>query len=176
MYRSHTELALMASRRRLAGIFGLPQSRHYRKRHPLDCGHTACYACHPEKHCQRIPTRQEQHGRSNGQMNVYKLEVLIVDHDDVGEAEIRNLLENGRYPNHCLSPQVKACETRTVAWSDDHPLNHSATCEQAYRELFCTAVDQPAPENVARICLYCGTHSLHTPDCPVCGTATVEWP
>ena len=75
-----------------------------------------------------------------------------------------------RYPNHCLSPQVKACETREVAWSDEHPLNNRKTCDHAYLELFALQVVQPAPGNEFKLCHHCGMYALQQPDCPVCGT------
>ena len=69
-------------------------------------------------------------------MQVHKVELLIVDTDDVGEAAIRELLKNARYPNHCLDPQVMAFLTREVEWDDDHPLTNLDTRGEAYRLLF----------------------------------------
>lgn len=40
-------------------------------------------------------------------MKVYKVELLIIDHDEIGEKEIKEILDNGRYPNRCISPEVK---------------------------------------------------------------------
>lgn len=69
-------------------------------------------------------------------MKVFKVEVMILDFDDVGAEGIKEVIENARYPNHCISPHVKAMSSREVDWSDDHPLNNRATCEVAYQELF----------------------------------------
>lgn len=67
---------------------------------------------------------------------VHRVEVLIVDTDDVGPDGVRRLLEHTRYPNRAISPHVMGIETRAVDWSDEHPLNRAATTEGAYRELF----------------------------------------
>lgn len=72
-------------------------------------------------------------------MKVHKVEVLIVDHDDIGSEEVRVVLENQKYPNWCMSPIVQAIETREVKWSDDHPLNRRETADAAYRALFAVA-------------------------------------
>jgi len=67
---------------------------------------------------------------------VHKVELLIINTDNVTEESIITVIENARYPNHCISPSVKHIETREVDWDDDHPLNKSETCEEAYRKLF----------------------------------------
>ena len=69
-------------------------------------------------------------------MNVYKVELLIIDFDDIGPDEVRNEIENARYANRCISPKVKDIMVRQVEWSDDHPLNHSNTAYAEYRRLF----------------------------------------
>lgn len=69
-------------------------------------------------------------------MKVHKVTLLIIDTDDLGADGVREVLENTRYANHCISPDVKAIETVEVKWSDDHPLNLHATCEAEYQRLF----------------------------------------
>lgn len=70
-------------------------------------------------------------------MKAYKLEVLIIDHDEVGEAEMRELIENGRYPNHCLSPHIMAIKAAEIGeWHDDHPLNKRDQWQGEYKRLF----------------------------------------
>lgn len=70
-------------------------------------------------------------------MKAHKITLLITDHDEVGEAEIRELLENGRYPNHCIDPKVMAFETAEIGeWHDDHPLNKFDQQEAEYQRLF----------------------------------------
>lgn len=72
-------------------------------------------------------------------MNVFKIEVLLIDFDELGEAEARREIENARYPNDCLSLQVKSIEARQIEWSDDHPLNKRSTADEEYRRLFAVA-------------------------------------
>src|ERR1044071_4053938 len=37
---------------------------------------------------------------------VYKLIVLVVDHNNIGAEEVVSALENTKYPNDCMSPEV----------------------------------------------------------------------
>ena len=67
---------------------------------------------------------------------VHRVEVLIIDHDDLGVDGVRLEMENVRYPNHCLSPDVVRIDTREVDWDDEHPLNHRDTKDAAYLALF----------------------------------------
>lgn len=68
---------------------------------------------------------------------IYKVELLIIDHDDLGPAELKAVLEHTKYPNRCISPEVKQIETREVEWSDDHPLNSTGlSAEEEYDRLF----------------------------------------
>ena len=70
-------------------------------------------------------------------MKAYKLEILIIDHDDVGEEEIAYIIKNANYPNDCISPEVKSVDEAEIGeWTDDHPLNNSNTCGAEYDKLF----------------------------------------
>jgi len=69
-------------------------------------------------------------------MNVYKIELMIVDHDKLGTEEIKTILENTSFPNHCIYPRVISSQVREVAWDDSHPLNHDDTMEPEFRRLF----------------------------------------
>lgn len=70
-------------------------------------------------------------------INVFKIELMVIDFDRVGAEEIQTILENNRYPNHCMSPQVKKIECREIEWeNDEHPLNKRDTCETEYQRLF----------------------------------------
>ncbi len=70
-------------------------------------------------------------------MKAYKLEVLIVDHDEIGEETIVSVLENHRYPNRCIAPDVKNVECADIGeWHDDHPLNLYSKSEAEYKRLF----------------------------------------
>ena len=71
------------------------------------------------------------------QMKAYKIELLIVDIDGIGEESIKAEVENARYPNDCVNPQVKSIECRDIGqWHDDHPLNKRATADAEYQRLF----------------------------------------
>jgi hypothetical protein len=73
-------------------------------------------------------------------VKVHKIVLCVVDHDDLGAAEVRVVLENTRYPNHCISPRVIAIDTRDVEWSDDHPLNQQRGALSAFAQLFADKV------------------------------------
>ncbi len=78
--------------------------------------------------------------------NVTKVTLWVVDHDNLGEDQIKDILEGTRYPNHCISPYVRSTETKSVEWHDRHPLNvHRHTA--AFDELFGGPLSPPqAPE------------------------------
>lgn len=67
---------------------------------------------------------------------VYRVEVLVVDHDGLGADGIKEVLENQRYPNWCISPYVMSAESRDVEWSDEHPLNQRTTMRDFFLGLF----------------------------------------
>ena len=67
---------------------------------------------------------------------VVKVELMIVDHDGIGVEEITSVLENTRYPNHCIAPRVMSLRSVEVDWSDEHPLNKYSTMIATYDELF----------------------------------------
>ncbi len=70
-------------------------------------------------------------------MNVYKVELMIIDHDSLGEKEIKDVIENTKYPNWCISPNVMAIESRDIGeWSDDNPLNKISLQESEYKRIF----------------------------------------
>lgn len=67
---------------------------------------------------------------------VYKIELLVIDHDGLGESGITETLENSRYPNHCISPRVMSVDSSAIEWEDNHPLNKRSTMRAAYESLF----------------------------------------
>lgn len=70
-------------------------------------------------------------------MEVFKVVLRIMDFDKLGGFVITQTLENGRYPNHCISPEVVSIESRDIGeWSDDHPLNHGDTALAEFNRLF----------------------------------------
>lgn len=63
---------------------------------------------------------------------VYKLEVMVIDHEMIGEEEIISLIESSRQ----ISPDVIKAEMRDIGvWNDDHPLNKIGS-EEEYERLF----------------------------------------
>jgi len=72
-------------------------------------------------------------------MKVYKVEVLVIDFEDIGADGVKAEIENANYGNDCIRPEVKTCEERDVGeWSDSHPLNRRNTKDAEYRRLFAT--------------------------------------
>lgn len=69
-------------------------------------------------------------------VKIYKVTLMIADHDELGEGQIKNVLENARYPNHCINPRVMEIEGKETAWHDNHPLNSKIKGKEAFKELF----------------------------------------
>lgn len=62
------------------------------------------------------------------------LVVLNLNGDCPDEGSVRSCLENLRHPEFV---QVMDVEAKDIGpWSDDHPLNQTATKREAYRQLF----------------------------------------
>lgn len=105
-------------------------------------------------------------------MRAYKVELLIIDHDELGEDVIRDTLENTRYPNHCMSPHVRAVKSADIGeWHDDHPLNKIGVTKDAVDAYF----GEPKPAPVEK-CLVCGSSAMNY-GCPLtCATCGAEVP
>ena len=69
-------------------------------------------------------------------MNVYKVELYVVDFDGLGEDEVVSVLQNTKYPNRCIDPYVKHIDSRKVEWSDEHPLNNIHRRDSELEDLF----------------------------------------
>lgn len=70
-------------------------------------------------------------------MQVHKVTLIVFDFDEIGAESVKEVLENTKYPNHCINPEVKSVESKDIGeWDDDHPLNKRATHEQALADLF----------------------------------------
>ncbi len=69
-------------------------------------------------------------------MKIHRVTMLVVDFDDIGAGEVEDVLEQTRYPNRCIMPNVLRVETRVVNWTDDHPLNRSDSRDEAVEALF----------------------------------------
>lgn len=69
-------------------------------------------------------------------VQVHKVVLLVVDHDNLGPEGLRQEIENVNYPNDCVSPGVMSIETREIEWTDDHPLNLGRTQRAEFARLF----------------------------------------
>lgn len=69
-------------------------------------------------------------------MKVFKVELLVLDFDGLGEQGVREAIESAHYTNRCISPDVQAIIGRDIGWSDDHPLNKRSTADAEYIRLF----------------------------------------
>jgi hypothetical protein len=70
-------------------------------------------------------------------MQVHKLTVIVIDHDELGPDGVKEALENGRFANRCISPDVMSVESVDIGeWSDDNPLNRRDTHEAEVKRLF----------------------------------------
>ncbi len=70
-------------------------------------------------------------------MKVYKIELMIVDHDGMDPDEIKGVIENQRYPNHCINPRVINTDVRDIGeWHDKHPLNLRSKYEDEFKKIF----------------------------------------
>jgi hypothetical protein len=70
-------------------------------------------------------------------MKAYKIEILVIDFDEVGELNTVEFIKDARYPNHCISPIVMSTKAADIGdWHDDHPLNKKDTMELEYRKIF----------------------------------------
>ena len=70
-------------------------------------------------------------------MKAYKVELLIIDFDDIGAEAVATELENANYGNDCIAPQVKSVTGRDIGeWDDNHPLNCEDTSDKEYNRLF----------------------------------------
>ena len=69
-------------------------------------------------------------------VDVHRVVLSIIDHDQLGDVGVREVIESTRYPNHCIAPRVVSIRTRAVVWRDDHPLNRNDTASAEIARLF----------------------------------------
>lgn len=70
-------------------------------------------------------------------MKVHKIELIVIDFDECGADEVKDIIQFTNYPNDCISPEVRSITTVDCGeWSDNHPLNHLDTKDAAIAELF----------------------------------------
>jgi len=70
-------------------------------------------------------------------VKVHKIELYVVDFDEVGATGTKETIENAMFPNDCISPNVIDVQTVDIGeWHDAHPLNYTRTAEKEIRRLF----------------------------------------
>lgn len=70
-------------------------------------------------------------------MKLMKIELIVLDMDNIGEEGVRAAIENANYPNRCIAPDVRSVEVRDIGeWADDHPLNRTDTAEAEIIRIF----------------------------------------
>lgn len=83
-------------------------------------------------------------------IRVYKIELMVVDHDDVGPQDVAVLIETTRYPSRCIAPRVMNVDERAVEWTDEHPLNSARGWQAAFRALFASGRERLIAEAALR--------------------------
>jgi hypothetical protein len=70
-------------------------------------------------------------------MKVYKVELMIIDFDNLGAEGIKEELGNTRFSNDCLNPKIMRIDERDAGeWTDEHPLNKLDKFADEYNRLF----------------------------------------
>jgi hypothetical protein len=70
-------------------------------------------------------------------MKVYKLEIIIIDFDRLGEDGIKDAIHAQRWPNDCIDPYVYSTQSAEIGeWTDDNPLNRRDTYNAEVKRLF----------------------------------------
>lgn len=70
-------------------------------------------------------------------MKVCKIEIMVLDYQNVGEQYIKEKIEQVVFTGRLFSMQVRNIESRDIGeWSDDNPLNFSDTCDAEFRRIF----------------------------------------
>lgn len=69
-------------------------------------------------------------------MKVYKIELSIIDFDNLGPDGIKHALEDTRYPNDCIGPLIVSMDSRDIEWTDEHLLNNIDTWKTEFTKLF----------------------------------------
>ena len=65
-------------------------------------------------------------------MKAYKVELLVLDFENIGVCE-----ETFELDYDHLSTQVMSIQSKDIGeWDDDHPLNHRDKSKEFYNELF----------------------------------------
>ncbi len=61
-------------------------------------------------------------------MKIHKIELIVIDFNNLGDFAVCDKIESARYPNDCIIPQVLRVETRDCGeWNANHPLNRKSS-------------------------------------------------
>lgn len=69
-------------------------------------------------------------------MKAYKVELIIIDFDEVGKEDIIVEIENANYGNDCIFPRVVQVKEKEFDYSDDHFLNKKDLTIEKVNEFF----------------------------------------
>lgn len=70
-------------------------------------------------------------------MYAHKVELLVLDADNLGADEVQSVIENTNYPNRCISVSaLKMHSIKVYDWSDEHPLNNRNSQHEAVKIMF----------------------------------------
>lgn len=70
-------------------------------------------------------------------MKVFKLICLFINHDDLDDEEVADLINDARYPNHIIGPEIMEMTGVEIGpWEDSNPLNSSDTQRAEFDRLF----------------------------------------
>lgn len=67
---------------------------------------------------------------------VFKIELMVLDLENIGQKEIVDMITFARYPNNAIAPIVMKVESRDIEWTDKHPINKMATYDKEFERLF----------------------------------------
>ena len=67
---------------------------------------------------------------------VYKIEIMVIDHDRIGSESITRTLESTKYPNDCMQVKVFRVNEADVNWHDGISLNYESKWREAFKNLF----------------------------------------
>lgn len=75
---------------------------------------------------------------------VHRIVLSVVDLDEVGVEDIKDVIENQKYPNYCIHPEVVSIESANIGeWDDHHPLNRRDTAAGYFAAAFGHEEDMP---------------------------------
>ena len=74
-------------------------------------------------------------------MKIHRIVMYVIDFDGLGAQGVKDELENTRFANDCISPQIGDIQTRDIGeWHDGHFLNKRGS-EAAREALFSDKTD-----------------------------------